>query len=307
MVAGERDEAIDLAAEPAAVGQRHVDHVTRDRDHRHGLGDRVERCHDHRVRQVRVPADPSIDPDEEDVLAGNRRRRRGRRRDARRAWRVRRQRDLGVRDGRRGRRRVPGARRRRVDRDDLVGCLASDLRRVRDECVGHDEDDREERDRDRVAPVEPREPPVEEARPDRGGAPGEEQGLEPEQDGHGRRVQGDPEEPGRRDQEQPGADQEEHRECRDAEQRGAAATAGYEVAETGDDGIEEGMEVTGPPARCADRAALRRIAHVGGAYQKRSGPIRSATLARAHHSSGSGGRPGDLRYHPARHWRVAQR
>ena len=54
------------------------------------------------------------------------------------------------------------------------------------------------------------------------------------------------------------------------------------------------MEVTGPPARRVGRAALRRIAHDGGAYQtERSGPVAiglqavpSRTFTEEHQSRG---------------------
>ena len=58
-------EPVDLGAECAALGQRRVDHVARDRHHRHGLGDRVEAGDDHRVGRGRVPADARVDADEE--------------------------------------------------------------------------------------------------------------------------------------------------------------------------------------------------------------------------------------------------
>ena len=55
-------QGIDLAPEGPAVGQGHVDHVTRDRDHRDRPADRIEGGHDHGVGQVRAPAGAESTP-----------------------------------------------------------------------------------------------------------------------------------------------------------------------------------------------------------------------------------------------------
>ena len=77
-----RHEAVDLGLERATVRERHVHHVARDRDHRHGLADRVQRGDDHRVGERGVPPDAGVHADEQDVDARDPRRgrwRRGRR------------------------------------------------------------------------------------------------------------------------------------------------------------------------------------------------------------------------------------
>jgi hypothetical protein len=62
MPAHVRGKAVELRFEQAAIGQGHVDEVTRDRHQRDGLPDRIERRHDHRVGQGRVPADAESIP-----------------------------------------------------------------------------------------------------------------------------------------------------------------------------------------------------------------------------------------------------
>jgi hypothetical protein len=116
--------------------------------------------------------------------------------------------------------------------DDLIGRLAGDFRGIRGERLRRDQDDGQDRDRQRIPPADPREAAVGQTRADGRRTPHEEQGLKEEQGRDRRRIEGDPEQAARRDDQQAGDDDQEGREGRDAEQRGTATAPGSEVAET---------------------------------------------------------------------------
>ena len=64
---GVGEQGVELRPELVSVAERHIDQVARDRDQRYGLPDRVDRSHDHRVRERRRPGRISVDPDQQDV------------------------------------------------------------------------------------------------------------------------------------------------------------------------------------------------------------------------------------------------
>ena len=245
MMARVRDERVDLAPELAPVGQRDIDHVARDRDHRDGLRDRVERDDDHRVGQVGVAPDARIDPDDQAVDARHGRRRRGQvgrgRLGRGGVGRAR----VGclevVRVGLRCLRRTDGDR-RRLD-EDLVDRLARDLGGVAAVGLRDDDEEQDEGDRHDVAPAGARQGRVPDARPDGQQAPDEEQRLDREEapddlgreefrhEARRRRRQDDPEPDRERDDD------------RGQEQDRAATAAGREVAEPGDQRVKDGRHV----------------------------------------------------------------
>ena len=226
--------------------------------------DRVERGDDHRVGQVRVPADAGVHADEQHVLAGNRGRGRGRGRDARRARDLRRQRDLRVRHCRRRRRRIPCAGRRGLDRDDLVGRLARRLGRVRGEARGG------RRGRSRGAPSAGR-------RPGRAAGTGRRSGStrcaaarhtsrSAWRPNRTTTVAGSRAMPSSRVVGIRSSPPPMTRSVTSVGTPNSAARRrrpGGEMAEAREQRVEEGVEVTGPPARRDGRVALRRGAHVG--------------------------------------------
>jgi hypothetical protein len=84
----------------------------------------------------------------------------------------------------------------------------------------------------------------------------------------GRGVEGDPEQASGRNEDQAADDNDDRRERRNAEERSPTTAPRHEVAENGNERIEEGVEVTGPPARPGGRATLWWVAHVGGAWPR---------------------------------------
>ena len=229
------DQRVDLVPVLAPVGHRHVDHVARDREHRHGPGRPVQRDDDHRVGQVGVATDAGVDADHQrrDPLAGGIERRatgtgagRGGGQEARVGRRA---------DGRHDRGRRPD--------EDLVGGLPGDLGRVAGIRLGSDDEDQEERDRQEVAPARPRQHRIEQAGADRQQPRGQQQRLGGEQaPDHLVRQErgGQPGTRGRRDD--PGHGDEAEEQRRD-EQEGSPAATGHEMTEARDQGVEDRRDI----------------------------------------------------------------
>ena len=231
-----------LARVLPAVGQGHVDHVPRDRDHRHGLGDRVERGHDHRVRAVGVAVRRGVDADDQDVdpWHGGGRARCGRRRCAR-GSRGRRHEEARIGLGLRGR----TDRHRRCLHEDLVEGLAGHLGRVSGEHLRDDDHDQQQGDdRARGPRVEGSAARAEQARCHREQAPDEQQPLDREERPDDLGCQGGSRDEShgrcRRDDEHEGAERDDDRA---QEQERPPAPTGQQVAETGEERVEEGGQI----------------------------------------------------------------
>ena len=202
--------------------------------------DRVEGHDDHRVGQVRVPADARVDADEQDVHGA------GRPASVTATATGTRLGGANAPGTPRSPARVGGGsdrrHRRRLD-EDLVGRpRGRRWSRTRHRPAARS-GRRKERDRERVAAAGPRQRRIEEARPDRDEPPREEQRLQREERRENGRVEGHGHKPDRGRGREHDDDGEQEDEDRDREQRGPPAPAGDEVAEAGEDRVKEGWEV----------------------------------------------------------------
>ena len=149
--------------------------------------------------------------------------------------------------------------------EDLVGGLADGLGRVAAIGLGNDDDEQDERDRQHVPAAGSRQRRVVQAGPDGEEAPHEEDALEGEQRPDDVRVDELRDEPWARCREHDPQHGHQGDDGGCQEQRGQPASPGDEVAEPGDQRIEDGRDVArSGSGRLAGSVRSARVAGVGG-------------------------------------------